>query len=598
MKAADCVMNTNPDSAYKILAIHENESYKCPQSQQMRYQLLKAKAQNKISKPFNTAKTMTDVAMYYNSHGNRYNKMLAYYLLGCAYRDLGDSPKALETYWQAVNLADTASKDCDFRELSHIYGQMAVIYHSHRMQDQELKSLTLGETYALKAGDTINAIKIYEQKKGAYYFKNMYDSVIYVEKKARDLYTKYGYNERAASSTTYSINIYIKRHEYKKAKVLMDMFESQSCWFKKDGDVQKGGETYYYAKGKYYVGINKLDSALYYFNKLQRLKSNLNDAEGAYEGLVSVYEKLGVADSLIKYSKLYCMANDSLSLASSSKELSQMEALYNYSIEKGKLYKKDIEIRRIWTCLLLCITASVLILGFIFYKIKMNKEKEKEKMEALKTKCATSIAQFEQAKYNMQLLSNRHEKYKSSTETELKKKDALYENIKQQYTDAQKKLEQLKILIDTQWRNNNEEILELRKIISIYQSKKTTSKKWAIEYAILDSNIKKHFDSLLYKGQAATESEKEDLILFMRENVTAFMEYVTSSQYKLSVQEILICIMSVLDFTPKSVATLLALSSQRVTNIRSKVNMALFKEKGTATFDKNIRELIHRTENQ
>ena len=74
---------------------------------QMHEALMQAKAQNENFEPFTSDSTMLRVVDYYDSHGTANEQMLAHYLLGCVYRDLGDAPRALECYHDAVSKADT-----------------------------------------------------------------------------------------------------------------------------------------------------------------------------------------------------------------------------------------------------------------------------------------------------------------------------------------------------------------------------------------------------------------------------------------------------------------------------------------------------------
>lgn len=90
--------------------------------------LMDAKAQNEAGEPFSTDSLMKEVAAYYNEYGSANTKMLADYLLGCTYRDLGNGQLALQCYHKALEHADTASADCDFKTLSRIYGQMALLF--------------------------------------------------------------------------------------------------------------------------------------------------------------------------------------------------------------------------------------------------------------------------------------------------------------------------------------------------------------------------------------------------------------------------------------------------------------------------------------
>lgn len=84
--------------------------------------------------------------------------MLAYYLLGCAYRDLDDAPASLESYLQAVEQADTASRECDYHTLARIYGQIGEEYQRQRMILNAKNAYGVSEKYSWLAKDTLDAL--------------------------------------------------------------------------------------------------------------------------------------------------------------------------------------------------------------------------------------------------------------------------------------------------------------------------------------------------------------------------------------------------------------------------------------------------------
>jgi hypothetical protein len=71
---------------------------------------------------------LLEATKYYDRHGTANQQMRAHYLLGCAYRDMGEAPAALQSYQDAVDRADTLSSDCDYQRLMAVYGQMSELY--------------------------------------------------------------------------------------------------------------------------------------------------------------------------------------------------------------------------------------------------------------------------------------------------------------------------------------------------------------------------------------------------------------------------------------------------------------------------------------
>ena len=84
--------------AIKMLDALKPEWSKFTKAQRMRYDLLYHKAMNKAYIDFTSDSTMLAVVDYYEHHGSANDKMLAYYILGCVYRDMHEAPMALEYY--------------------------------------------------------------------------------------------------------------------------------------------------------------------------------------------------------------------------------------------------------------------------------------------------------------------------------------------------------------------------------------------------------------------------------------------------------------------------------------------------------------------
>ena len=114
------------------------------QEEIMRRRMLEAKVQNENCLPFTTDSIMKKAAGYYDRHGSDNERMMAHYLLGCTYRDLGDAPRALQCYNDSVSRADTTSPDCDYTTMSRIYGQMAVMFSDNEIPQNAISSLKNG----------------------------------------------------------------------------------------------------------------------------------------------------------------------------------------------------------------------------------------------------------------------------------------------------------------------------------------------------------------------------------------------------------------------------------------------------------------------
>ncbi len=175
--------------------------------------------------------TVDSLADYFRSHGTDNERMMAYYLQGRVHHDLGEAPQALDAYQRATEQADTTRDDCDLRTLTAIYGQMADLFHAQYLPDNEMKALRTAERIAWKDRDTLTALVAFGLRTRPYYIKGEKDSVMVVEKQARQLYLKYGYKQEAAQAMLGTISILLDREQIHETKHYLDIFEQESGWF-------------------------------------------------------------------------------------------------------------------------------------------------------------------------------------------------------------------------------------------------------------------------------------------------------------------------------------------------------------------------------
>ena len=103
---------------------------------------------------------------FMDSNGSSNERMRAHYLLGCAYRDMGEAPRALESYQNAADCADTTNANCDFLYLMKIHSQMADLFYKQLLPFYMLDELDLQYKYALMANKKIFAINAIERSLG------------------------------------------------------------------------------------------------------------------------------------------------------------------------------------------------------------------------------------------------------------------------------------------------------------------------------------------------------------------------------------------------------------------------------------------------
>ena len=350
--------------------------------EQMLRQLTELERMNRADSVMQNDTLAEHIVRYFDRHGDANERMRAHYILGRTYADMGELPRALETYYYAADLADTTWAYCDFSTLSRIHAQSADIFHKQIQPRSELKELSLAAYYARKANDTVQAIECITREAGAYKYLNLHDSVILIKEYASRMFREIGKNKRAAQTLGSTITSLIDIGEIDKAKEYLDIYEHESGFFDENGDISSNHEIYYYIKGRYCLCVNRLDSAEFYFRKLLVRGKTLNDAIAGNLGLQEVFSRREISDSVAKYAKTSYELNDSAYSLSEMMNIQRFQASYNYSrhqqhaLEMEQLTNKERVRGIIIACLLL-----FLILLLLFYRwrsvLKMREYKVK-----------------------------------------------------------------------------------------------------------------------------------------------------------------------------------------------------------------------------
>jgi hypothetical protein len=547
-KIDTCIQNSDT-TALTLLRRIGNDKADFTKADRMRYELLLASAHNKFFISMKSDSTLNDVVDYYLENGSANERMEATYLLGCVYRDMGDTPLAIKYYQDAIKHADILNKDCDFYTLSRICGQMGGLFEEQDSYNIMLSYFKLASKYAFMAKDTLGALSYYKDRGMAYYLMGKYDSVFITSKNISNLYRRYGYKDLAFQPSDIEIYIYLLKKQFVKAKRCMDI--SKKYFAKTNIHTNEYGINEYY-KGLYYLGINKIDSAKYYFERELYGYNDYNNKQAAAKGLFNLYKKEKDADSIVKYSELWNNAVDSSYAHMSTRHLQQMHAIFNYSTYKDLAQQKEYQLK-IRTALIIVIIVVLFLLFLIFYmrnRLRFNKIKEQN----------TSYA------FDILTLRNREQELSRT----LKKKDSQNSEF----------VDQL-----------HNEIESLQEKLSLQQSDKLRPDQWGMRDAFFNASIVNYLHALSQKGQQASYSDIKNLCLHFEKYDNAFLSFLIAKESVLKEREFNLCLFTRLRFLPSEMACLLDVSPQVITNLRAKLLLSLYNIKGGAQrFDEKIRK--------
>lgn len=555
---ADNLMELSQDSARSALTILDSirpDLSKMGKSTQMRYQLVYAKGMNKGYVDFTTDSLMKEIVDYYDNHGTCQQQMLAHYLLGCVYRDLGDSPASLSCYNDAVEKVDTTSSDCDYKLLTRVYEQQGALFLSQSMPQNALSAYQKAEKYAWIAKDTLSAVLSYEHLGNIYEYMGNMNKVIEVYENASRRYRQYGYPVQAARALGGAIQALILTKQYAKAKKYMDVFEAESGYFQKDSCYSYINYSHYYYLTGLYCLESHSDSAKYWFTKCQEFaKTNNNKSFSAYAWYL-YYIKHQQMDSVAKYSEQAFAYNDSANLDMERDLMQKMQAIYDYNRWKNVAHNEEIKATRANLTLLVSIlvSVSVIIIGILTFLV-----------------------------------------YRKKRKLELQEKEEQENQIRQQIYYTKQELELLRTVNDRKIadviKEKEQTINKLKEDLKDIRDKYSNSSLSDVDILLKESSIYKRIKYLeLHPKETMRENDWIELEETIEQLIPSFIPLLKN---RLNVMAYRICLLVKLEISTSSIAILLGLSSSAISKYRKVMLEKLCDRSGKPKdFDEYIRQI-------
>ena len=554
--------------------------------ERMQQELAALQAMNQADSLLTDASLAQALAGYFDRHGTPNEQMEAHYLLGRTHADRGEAPAAIDCYQDAADCADTTAGNCDFYMLASVYAQMASLYHQQLLFSYELEAHRKASHYNYLAKDTLHAL--YEQSMigCVYILQNKKDSAELLLENVKQGYHEKGCIQEELAASEMLMHVYVEQpSRAEKTKQLIDEFELLSGCIDRISTIRR----FYYYKGKYYESVNMLDSAEHSYRKIYWDGMNFSDYDPMYKGLLSVYSKKHNADSIDKYAQLYCAVNDS-SIAIKDQELTaQLAASYNYTHYQKQALVNEREATKaketlIGVILLSCVIISIASILWMRYK-RIQNEKHKQLLRTQKKK--------------QQEIERLESEFKDVTEQYNKNKQAvllLEESYKMTVASVQHRLENAQEVISElngKYERSialfKDETDALKKKLSEMNSQKSISELIDDAECFANSSIVLRVRELVEKQRA--HIQKRD----WEELSAAFATYypnLVKDLYDINnvtTQEIQTAFLVVLSIRTDDIARLLQVSGQRITNIKSELNLALFGTKSARTLYDNIK---------
>ena len=524
----------------------------CGNSREQLLQLEELERQNRADSVMRNLELAQSLADHFDRYGSCNEKLRAHYILGRTYADLGEMPQAVDSYLDAIAKADTTTSDCDFHTLGCVYSQMADIFHMQLLLTNEITARKCSKHYAELAGETLNAISSLKLSASAYILLNRRDSAETILREVICLYMNEGIEQEAIQTSLMLMYLYANQpNRLTDLKHLVNQYDIKSNKFDTRHELQGVNRLFYYYKGNYYEYTNQLDSAEHYYRKIAYTNMPFTAKDPMFCGLLSVFKKKGLADSIAKYSQLYCAVNDS-SIAIKDQQLTaQMAASYKYnSIQKeAKENAKKTFIANIRSiCLLVALLVTITIITVIAIKNKSIRKRMEIRY---------NMAIVERGKLREELNSLKMKNYDEVISLKEKEIEKLNKTIA--------KHEEVRLHITA---NNNLALFEHSDIVRLFSEKKQFKK----------------------GDSALTEEDWKLLTTEFSKDLPSAYAVMTSSH--LSPLQIQVCILLLLDYEESIIAALKDTLPQTINNAKIRANKKMFMANDSTTLKSNLKRLI------
>ena len=547
------------------------------QRQQMLALLDEADSLNRAYAQLPSDTLLLEAAGFFDRHGSSNDRLRAHYLLGCAYRDMGDAPRAIDCYLDAIACADTTDADCDFRRLGCVYSQMADQYYQQLLLSNDIAARRQAQHYAELAGDTLWAINDLKLSASVYILQNKRDSAEAILRKAIALYNKYGYIQDSIQSSIMLMHLFVDQpSRLSELKELIDKYDSESELFDSCHELPPSKRKFYFYKGKYFEATQQLDSAEHYYRKIYRPNMNYMEYAPMYNGLLGVYHKRHQGDSIAKYAQLYCMVNDSSVAIKDQDITAQMSASYQYSRFQKEAFENATKVYlfRLTLIIISLIFLAVLTIGTFLVRLYAKRQKEKRRLLDM------------QHREEEERMRQEHEEERNRLQKiHLQKEDQLNELHRQEsdrlIAEYKAKQEALRLGYEKE-----KELLERRLATALEEQDMESNERAMADYAntfiILQirNKVEKH------KG----ELSKKDILTLIKTTTQHFPRFMRDLQAVngISQQKMCVAILTALHIKSGDIVRLLKITSSVVSNSKSELNLSLFAEEGASKLHGNL----------
>lgn len=335
---------------------------------------------------------------YFEENGSIPEKQEVYYYAGSTYRDLQDTPRALEYFFKSLDIA-LDHEECDLIMLRNTYSNLHYLFYmvqdysnAAKMGVKELESCRQAGTDVVLPFNHIGA---------------SYAALDSVPQAVEALDSAFAHIVKSGDIHSYQENLVYVLLTY---SYLKELQRAKDCSLLiEDNPLEEYNANSCMAFACYYEELEKFDSAAIYFEKMLEDSTDIPHVYEAAKHLFKIYKEAGDKVKAAECAEIYMKMSSEIDFGKRQELAATVNNQYQYHLDQKKEQELKDEKERYKTMLIVVCLAALLLasLGVIYYIWKRNRHL-KEIVELLEENKAREQQLAEREEQNKAIIKLMH----------------------------------------------------------------------------------------------------------------------------------------------------------------------------------------------
>ena len=355
------VGDKDPKLAMKMLDSVHTDVVNASEYTRMKYELLKVRLDDKSNIPPTTNRMAEILADYFSRKGTVKEQQEAYFYAGSVYRDLDDTPRAIENFYKSIE-AVRGNGQCDTILLRNTYSNLFCLFTN--VQDNNTALHMAQKEYSLSC--TINDMPI--------------NTIMHLASSLMDMNMK----KKAEAYLCEALDsIWLEKNVGEDNYIYMLLYDFSNLRLRDKADkcynlimsrgLKRNDAFTAYIYGSYYEMPGLTDSAIVCYRRIFEEGKDEYAMYDASKNLFRIYSQKGSLAEANRYGAEFIRLSKRLDLAKNQKLAATVNNKYKYNLDRKYVQKTERErmlyVRATAVVSSLCL---LLALGFVIFYIKKN----------------------------------------------------------------------------------------------------------------------------------------------------------------------------------------------------------------------------------